>query len=195
MLQSNAHQKELPTLKVREKDSRLFYSTSSEEAEVIISRNNRIERVIHRDLIKEKEFQVNCGESHFIVVGSGNCEREVYHFLLPSNESHLQIRLGQTIHRGEGTWSSLPHDFENYPEKGFEEAFYYLLSGGTKKGIQVGRGLWGDGSAVDAIWAVKDRQFSNIPMGFHPVVGEPGVQVGYIWAYLAKKKEWEKVKR
>src|SRR3989338_7448426 len=195
MSQLDAHQKKLPTLAVQEKDSRLFFSTSLEEAEVIISKQNRIERVIHRDLINEKEFQVNPDESHAIVVGSGNCERDVHHFLLPSNEPHLQIRLGQTFHRGEGTWSSLPHDFENYPESGFEEVFYYLLSGGTKKAIQVGRGLWDDGSAVDAIWAVKDRQFSNIPMGFHPVVGEPGVQVGYIWAYLAKKKEWEKVKQ
>ena len=195
MSQPNVHQKELPTLKVREKDSRLFFSTPSEEAEVIISHNNRIERVIHRDLLKKNEWQVNHDDSHSIVVGADNCERDVYHFLLPSNEQHLQIRLGQTIHRGHGTWSSLPHDFENYPELGFEEAFYYLLSGGTKKAIQVGRGLWDDGSVVDAMWAVKDRQFSNIPMGFHPVVGEPGVQVSYIWAYLAKKKEWEKIKR
>lgn len=192
MSQFDAHRKKLPTLKIREKNSRLFFKTSAEEAEVIISQNNRIERVIHRDLINEKEFQVNSG--HSIVVGSGNCERDVYHFLLPSNEPHLQIRLGQTFHRGEGTWSSLPHDFENHLENGFEEVFFYLLSGSPKKAIQVGRGVWSDGSCVDEVWPIGDREFSAIPMGYHPVVAEPGVKVSYVWAYLAKKKAWEKVK-
>ena len=103
------------------------------------------------------------------------------------------MRLGQTMHSGESTWSSLPHEFENYPENGFEEIFFYLLSGANKKAIQVGRGLWTDGNPVNDVWSVEDRTFSIIPMGYHPVVGEPGVRVSYVWAYLAKKKEWEKI--
>jgi len=31
-------------------------------------------------------------------------------------------------------------------------------------------------------------------MGYHPVVGEPGVQISYVWVYLAKYPRWEKVK-
>jgi 5-deoxy-D-glucuronate isomerase len=46
---------------------------------------------------------------------------------------------------------------------------------------------------VDASWLVRDRSFGTIPMGYHPVVGEPGVHVSYVWAYLVKKKEWEKI--
>ena len=91
------------------------------------------------------------------------------------------------------TWSSLPHPFENHSEPDFEEVFFYLLSGGSKRALQVGRGLWADGSKVDAAWLVADRTFSVIPMGYHPLVAEPGVTASYVWAYLAKKKEWEKI--
>jgi hypothetical protein len=31
-------------------------------------------------------------------------------------------------------------------------------------------------------------------MGYHPVVGEPGVHISYVWVYLAKYPRWEKVK-
>ena len=78
-------------------------------------------------------------------------------------------------------------------ERRFEEVFFYLLSGGNSKAIQVGSGLWADGSPVEASWPVYDRTFGTIPMGYHPVVGEPGVQVKYVWAYLVKKPSWEKI--
>ena len=69
------------------------------------------------------------------------------------------------------------------------------MKGTTQRGIQVGKGVWEDGTPVDEVWPIKDRMFSAVPMGYHPVVGEPGVNVSYVWAYLAKKKSWEKVKR
>lgn len=171
----------------------LRFKTKTEEVKVLISADNRIQEVVHKDLKNGKEQRVLPVSAHHIVVGEGNWQRDVYHFLTPSPLAHLQLRLGLTVHCGEGTWSSLPHNFENYPEAGFEEMFFYLLSGGNSKAIQVGRGVWADGSKVDAVWQVQDRVFSVIPMGYHPVVGEPGVKVSYIWAYLAKKKEWEKI--
>ena len=83
---------------------------------------------------------------------------------------------------------------------GFEEVFLYLLSGKTScitkdiSAIQIGRGMWQDGKRLgQAVWRVEDRDISAIPMGYHPVVGEPGVHVSYIWAYLAKHKNWEKI--
>ena len=103
------------------------------------------------------------------------------------------MRLGITQHRGQGTWSSLPHAFELHTEPGFEEVFFYLLDGSPQRAIQVGRGVWQDNSPVDAIWPVSDRTFGVVPMGYHPVVGEPGVRVSYVWVYLAKKKAWEKI--
>ncbi|MDE3036237.1 MAG: 5-deoxy-glucuronate isomerase [Nitrospirota bacterium] len=153
----------------------------------------RIEKVVHEDLHTGRVSQLGPEAAHHIVVGSGNWERDVYHFLKPSESPHLQLRLGLTVHRGEGTWSSLPHHFETCPEQGFEEVFFYLLRGGTERAIQVGRGLWADGSPVDAVWPVAHRAFGVVPMGYHPVVGEPGVKVSYIWGYVAKKKSWEKI--
>lgn len=180
-------------LRVEGDNDKLSFKTKTEEATVLISADNRIQEVAHMDLKNRKEQRILPVSAHHIVVGAGNWQRDVYHFLTPSPSPHLQLRLGLTVHRGEGTWSSLPHMFENYPEAGFEEMFFYLLSGCNRKAIQVGRGMWADGSSVDAVWPVQDRVFSVIPMGYHPVVGEPGVSVSYIWAYLAKKKEWEKI--
>jgi 5-deoxy-D-glucuronate isomerase len=60
--------------------------------------------------------------------------------------------------------------------------------------MQVGRGVWHDNSFIDAVWPFADQQFGTVPMGYHPVVGEPGVQISYVWVYLAKYPRWEKVK-
>ena len=184
----------LPNLHASGESNKLIFKTPTEEAIVILSEEGMIELVEHHDLINHKKNIIPAKDVHHIVVGSGNWQRDVYHFLLPSNEPHLQLRLGLTVHRGEGTWSSLPHDFENHLENGFEEVFFYLLKGTTQRAIQVGKGVWEDGSPVDDIWPIKDRVFGAVPMGYHPVVGEPGVNVSYVWAYLAKKKSWEKVK-
>lgn len=130
-----------------------------------------------------------------IIVGEGNCKRDVYHFLKPGGPAPV-MRLGITHHSGLGTWSSLPHGFEKEEnlEPGFEEVFFYILRGGSERAIQVGKGLWNDGTNVDAVWPVYNRTFGTVPMGYHPVAGEPGVHVSYVWCYLAKHKRWEKVK-
>lgn len=182
----------LPTLQASGQDNHLVFATATERAEVKIAAGN-ISEVIHTDLLSGQIVTISATKAHHIVVGNGNWKRDVYHYLKPCPESHLQLRLGITIHRGTGTWSSLPHDFENAPEPGFEEVFFYLMEGATGRGIQVGRGLWEDGASVDEVWPIADRQFGAVPMGYHPVVGEPGVQVKYVWAYLAKKQAWEKI--
>lgn len=183
----------LPNLHATGQANLLTFKTPTEEAVVTLDSLGNIAQVEHHDLTKGTKQLIKSEQAHAIVVGDGNCERDVYHYLLPSPQAHLQLRLGLTVHRGAGTWSSLPHGFEHNLENGFEEVFFYLLAGENKKAIQVGRGIWADGSSVDEAWPVEDRVFSVIPMGFHPVVGEPGVNVSYVWAYLAKKKEWEKI--
>ena len=75
---------------------------------MVIHRHEGLETVVHRS------------DAHHIVVGDGNSERDVYHFLKPNGPAP-QLRLGLTTHRGLGTWSSLPHDFELNLEPGFEE--------------------------------------------------------------------------
>ena len=106
---------------------------------------------------------------------------------------NFKLRVGVTHHLGEGSWSSLPHKFENNLEKGFEELFFYLLKNKPSQAIQVGKGVWHNFKKVDSAWKVNNKSFSQIPMGYHPVVGLPNVKVSYIWAYLAKYKRWEKI--
>ncbi|MES2503658.1 MAG: 5-deoxy-glucuronate isomerase [Myxococcota bacterium] len=183
----------LPNLQATGQNSLLEFKTPAEQAKVYLSDSGIIKEVIYTNLVTGEKKAISASDATEITVGSGNCQRQVLHFLLPSSLPSMQLRLGLTTHTGIGTWSSLPHGFEHNLEPDFEEVFFYVLSGATEKAIQVGKGVWADGTSVDAIWPVENQTFSTIPMGYHPVVGEPGVKVSYVWAYLAKKKEWEKV--
>jgi len=181
----------LDTLRVTGADGALVFQTQTEQAQVYLIGGD-IAKVVFTDE-KGQSSTILARDAHAIVVGEGNAERDVYHYLKPGGPAPT-MRLGITKHRGLGTWSSLPHDFENHTEPGFEEVFFYLMEGKTKRGIQVGKGVWFDNSAVDACWPIRHETFGTVPMGYHPVVGEPGVHVSYVWVYLAKKKSWEKVK-
>ncbi len=164
--------------------------TGNEVAQVFIE-DNKILKVIHS--IDKSEIEVTSAIKN-LKIGERHFKRDVDHFLIKDSNNNNLIRLGQTFHIGDGgTWSSLPHDFENYPESGFKEFFFYLLEGGSKRAIQVGKGMLHDGTKIDDAWIVNDKEFSQIPMGYHPVGGEPDVKVSYIWCYLCTKNEWEKV--
>ncbi len=179
----------LDVLQVSGSGSKLIFKTDKEEAEVYLDGTD-ISKVICRHGGQETIIQNK--DAHHIVVGEGNAERDVYHYLKPGGPAP-ELRMGITKHRGIGTWSSLPHGFELNLEPGFEEVFFYLIAGGNQRAIQVGEGVWHDGSAVMSTWFVEDHLFSTIPMGYHPVVGEPGVTVHYVWAYVCKKQAWEKI--
>ena len=179
----------LDVLKVEGQDSKLIFKTDKEEAEVYLDGQD-IGRVVHRH--GGVETVISNENSHHIVVGKGNEERDVFHYLKPNGPAP-ELRLGVTKHRGVGSWSSLPHDFELNLEPGFEEVFFHLISGGNKRAIQVGEGVWHDNSSVKDAWFVEDHSFSTIPMGYHPVVGEPGTTVHYVWVYVCKKNSWEKI--
>lgn len=181
--------KKLKTLHVSGNNQLLSFETPSEKAEVYL-KGNEIEKVVCT--VKGKITTITKDQSHVIVVGEDNWQRDVFHFLKPNGPAPT-LRVGFTRHRGLGTWSSLPHDFELRLEPDFEEVFFHMLEGGSKRAIQLGKGVWYDNTPVDACWFVKDHSLSTIPMGYHPVVGEPHVQVSYVWVYLAKKKSWEKM--
>lgn len=182
----------LETLSAYGSGNVLVFETPNERAEVHLVENNLSLALNPVEKVVFNGTEVNIKGVDALVVGSGNTQRHVYHYLRPDGPA-LTLRLGITVHNGTGSWSSLPHGFELNTEPGFEEVFFYLLNGGTGRGIQVGKGVWHDGERVDSIWQVHDRTFGVVPMGYHPVVGEPGVNVAYVWAYLAKKKEWEKI--
>lgn len=181
----------LDALKVSGENDVLTFEASGEHA-VVHLKDGEIEKAIFTAEGSEA-VTIEAKDTHAIVVGEGNAQRDVYHYLKPNGPAPT-MRLGITVHRGEGTWSSLPHDFELNTEPGFEEVFFYILKGKSQKGIQVGKGVWFDNAVVDTVWPIKDYTFGTVPMGYHPVVGEPGVHVSYVWVYLAKKKEWEKIK-
>ncbi|MFA6528002.1 MAG: 5-deoxy-glucuronate isomerase [Candidatus Gracilibacteria bacterium] len=179
----------LDTLKVYGENDVLIFETKNEKAKVYIV-NNDIEKITIT--VDGKEQEITKNDRKHIVVGDGNTQRDVYHYLMPNGPTPT-LRLGITKHRGEGTWSSLPHNFELNTEPGFEEVFFYITEGATQRGFQVGRGVWFDNSSVDGVWPISDRTFNTVPMGYHPVVAEPGVKMSYVWAYLAKMKRWEKI--
>ena len=183
------NEKKLLTLRVTGEAEVLTIETGQEVAKVYL-KDSDIDRVVCS--ASGTSSVISAEQAHHIVVGEGNAQRDVYHYLKPNGPAP-HLRLGITKHRGYGTWSSLPHPFELSAEPGFEEVFFYLLHGGSERAVQVGRGVWCDGTPAEAAWFVADRSWSTIPMGYHPVVGEPGVHVSYIWAYLAKKKHWEKI--
>ena len=180
----------LRTLKVGGGGDVLVLEAGVEKARIYI-RNRDIEKVVCF-FRGSAVGTIRKNQRYHLSVGNGNIKRNVYHYLKPDGPLPT-LRLGITKHCGNGTWSSLPHDFELDTEAGFEEAFFYLLKGATGRAVQVGRGVWCDNDPVDQVWPVRDRSWSTIPMGYHPVVAEPGVHVSYIWAYLAKKKKWEKI--
>ena len=184
-----SNQKRLSTLEVSGEDNMLTFESGTEKA-IVYMNNNDIEKVVY--IINGKNNEIKKSERYHIVVGDGNSKRDVYHYLKPGGPAP-QMRLGITKHCGASTWSSLPHDFELNTEPGFEEVFFYLIKGGTKTAIQRGNGVWFDNQSMDDAWIVKDQTFGTVPMGYHPVVAEPGVHVSYIWVYLCKKPEWEKI--
>jgi 5-deoxy-D-glucuronate isomerase len=183
------NEEKLLTLRVSGESDVLTLETGREEAKVYLA-DGDIDRLVCN--ISGTSTVINPAQAHHIVVGAGTAQRDVYHYLKPNGPAPF-LRVGITKHRGYGTWSSLPHSFELNTELGFEEVFFYLLKGGSGRAIQVGKGVWCDGAPVDKAWFVSDHSWSTIPMGYHPVVGEPEVHVTYIWAYLSKKKHWEKI--
>jgi len=185
-----SNKKRLDTLTVEGADNVLTFAGPDEKVTVKLADQDISEVVV--EPVGGEAVTIAAAAAKKIVVGEGNTKRDVYHFLMPGGPAKT-MRLGITKHCAESAWSSLPHDFELNTEPGFEEAFFHLLKGGSERAIQVGRGVWFDNEAVDSIWPVRNETFSTVPMGYHPVVGEPGVLVSYIWAYLAKKKEWEKI--
>jgi hypothetical protein len=128
---------------------------------------------------------------HFIK-GEGITERDVWHVI--TREHCTALRAGLTTHRH--VFSSLPHEFELSPVEGFEEVFLFILPEGGKAVLE-GDGLWPDGSPVNTVWLVHDRQLCQVPMGRHVVTALPrndGMipRVSYVWVYICDRLEWEK---
>ncbi len=191
MTYSWCNEKRLDTLSAEGENGVLRFKSPDEECVVHLDGGD-ISKVVFAAKGKPG-VEIAAKDAKAYVIGEGNATRDVLHYLAPSGPAPT-MRVGITHHRGTGTWSSLPHDFELNTEAGFEEVFFYILKGKPMRALQIGRGVWFDNSAVDDVWPVAHETFGTVPMGYHPVVGEPGVNVSYVWVYLAKYARWEKVK-
>ena len=195
----NATPTRLPTLSYDANDSEVIFETVAERVVVTVPDVDRYFDASNF-VISHERVETGVGrrtfsgdEGQHLIVGEGNTARDVYHWVSSSTGLPGGLRVGLTVHRGPGTQSSLPHDFELDLEIGFEEVFYYLISGGHRnQAVQVGLGLWHDGRRTDSVWSVSDKSFSVIPMGYHPVLSEPLTTVSYVWAYICKWSHWEK---
>lgn len=113
--------------------------------------------------------------------------RYVYQFIGP--RTGLPFRAGLTVHAAQGTWSSLPHEFESKAilsprPLGFFEQFAYVTCPRGGWGVQVRIGHL-NGTMVNEVVTCGDRDILNIPLGSHPVNGGPGVKLAYFWIYTA----------
>jgi len=181
----------LPNITAYYKNSEYFVKTKSEEAKILIKKG-QISSIFYKTNLDKKFTKLSKKNFKIKIIGKENYKRKVIHFLYRKNKN-FKLRLGITYHLKLSSWSSLPHKFETNLEKGFEEFFFYLLKNSPNKAIQVGQGVWHNFKKVNKSWFVRDKTFSIIPMGYHPVVGLPNVKVSYIWAYIAKYDRWEKI--
>ena len=191
------YEEKLKDLKVELGENAYSITYKGEKAYFVLKNNFPIRAILTYINANEETdaAEIETENAHHIVVGKGNLKRDVWHFSTPDGPLPT-LRCGYTVHTDANTWSSTPHGIELETEEGFEEVFLYLLSSDDRyyrAAIQTGTGQWQSGEYFKKIWRVEDRDISAIPMGYHPVVGEPGVHVSYIWAYLAKHKNWEKI--
>ena len=118
-------------------------------------------------------------------VGKDSYLRTVYTLDIPKE---INLRAGLTVHEGRGTWSSYPmHTFEegalispasSYPD--FRELFAVVTDPPHGWGIQVV-----SSREERIVRPFVDRDILDIPISFHPVVGEPKTRIAYFWAYTS----------
>src|SRR5882757_8646328 len=126
MAYSWCNKKRLETLSAEGENGILKFQSPSEECVVHLEGGDLAKVVFTAKGKSAVEITAKTAKAY--VIGEGNATRDVIHFLAPGGPAPT-MRVGITHHRGTGTWSSLPHDFELNTEPGFEEVFFYLLKG------------------------------------------------------------------
>ena len=124
---------------------------------------------------RERAQAVAGCETH--IIGKGAARREVREILGHDGYSH-RLRVGETVNR-RGGWSSWPpHSFDKDPANAskFEEVFYYFTDPKDGVAFQV------QGNKIEPVLTGTERE---IELGYHPVVGAPGVKLLYVWFYLS----------
>lgn len=192
--------KSLPTLQFGFERGRLWFQTATEFISIALPASGFSREpsdfIVTRAVTGDESFQETFegSECHHLLVGKDNHVRNVYHWIAGERALRGGLRVGLTVHAGSGFQSSLPHLFELEPTPDFQEVFFYMIEGGANaRAVQIGTGLWHDGTSVNDAWLVGNHDFSVIPMGYHPVLAEPDTEVSYCWAYVCSNSAWEKL--
>ena len=121
--------------------------------------------------------------------GAGTEERFIANILMESEPA--ESLLVTEVVTPAGHWSSYPphkHDTDDPPrERQLEETYYHRLRGGH--GFAVQRVYTDDGS-LDETVAVCDGDVVLVPRGYHPVAGDPRVDLYYLNVMAGPVREW-----
>lgn len=131
----------------------------------------------------EEDFEPQLVTPDDVVVkdlGKPGFERQA-HFIYDERFKANHIYLGENFIKG-GQWSSYPghkHDTENMPAEGFaEEIYYYEYDKPTGYGIQQ---VYTGDKSVDEAYAVRNNDFVEIPVGYHPCTVAAGYNGYLLW--------------
>ncbi len=172
----------LDTLSVEGAGNVLKFSSPREEAQVFLDGDD-IGRVVF-SLDGKKTAEIARSKAHAIVVGEGNAQRDVYHYLLPGGPAPT-MRLGITRHRGIGTWSSLPHDLRVLKKSSFTSLlvqrgaeFRSAAASGMTTAPLTRSGLSSTDSSVRSPWDITP--WSENPACRSPMFGctSPNIRAG-----------------
>ncbi|HEV2236457.1 MAG TPA: 5-deoxy-glucuronate isomerase [Ktedonobacterales bacterium] len=117
-------------------------------------------------------------------VGGPGFRRYVHDILGPQMRASVML-IGETFTPA-GNWSSYPphkHDVEALPEEVRQEELYYYQVR-PERGFGLQYLYTPDGSphgALDQALAVRHRDVTLMPYGYHPVAAPPGYDLYYLW--------------
>jgi 5-deoxy-glucuronate isomerase len=124
-----------------------------------------------------------------ITRGAGSEERYIANILM-ENESAESLLVTEVVTPA-GHWSSYPphkHDRDDPPhETLLEETYYHRLRGGSGFAIQR---VYTDDRTLDEAVAVSDGDVVLVPRGYHPVAGDPRVDLYYLNVMAGPIREW-----
>jgi 5-deoxy-glucuronate isomerase len=121
--------------------------------------------------------------------GAGEEERFIANILMEAEPA--ESLLVTEVITPAGHWSSYPphkHDVDDPPHEALlEETYYHRLRGGN--GFALQRVYTDDGSLDEAV-AARDGDCVLVPRGYHPVAGDPRVDLYYLNVMAGPRREW-----
>ena len=121
--------------------------------------------------------------------GSGEEERFIANILMESEPA--ESLLVTEVITPAGHWSSYPphkHDRDALPDEALlEETYYHRLRG--RDGFAFQR-VYTDDRSLDEAMAVADGDVVLVPRGYHPVAGDPRVDLYYLNVMAGPHRAW-----